>query len=676
MELATPIKTLGRAYAMKTRLLEKLGLYTIEDLLYYIPYRYEDMSLISEISMVQAGENITVQGTVTATKNVFTRRRNFTIQKITIEDTTGEIECTWFNQIYLLRTVHKGDFLSVAGRVEQTGNKKSLFVKEYEILKTKDMPPTHTGRLVPVYSETRGLTSKWLRNRISDILTSKDVKIEDFFPKDFLEKYNLVDLKTALSQIHFPISISDAEIARKRLSFEELFITNMSSLKRKKEWEQKLHTSPFKVLGFASKIQALWESLPFQLTLAQNRAIDEISSDLARDIPMNRMLQGDVGSGKTVVASIAIYISHLNGFQSALMAPTEILAQQHFETVSKLLKPLGIKVKLFTSKIKPKENERFDIAIGTHALLQKSIKFKNLGLVVIDEQQRFGVEQRAILREKGNNPHFLSMTATPIPRTIFLTVYGDLNLSYLDEMPKGRKEIKTWLVPEEKRDAGYAWIKTQIKKTSAQVFIVCPFIEISETITTVKAATEEFERLSKDIFADLKLGLLHGKMKSSQKEEVLSKFKNGKLDILVATPVVEVGIDIPSATIIIIEGAERFGLAQLHQLRGRVGRSNKESYCLLFTQATTETARQRLKYLERMHLGAQLAELDLRLRGPGEVYGTLQHGTPFLKIASFSDTPLIKETRDAVQNLFPNLSSYPLLQEKLKSNIIQKVTPD
>jgi ATP-dependent DNA helicase RecG len=390
---------------------------------------------------------------------------------------------------------------------------------------------------------------------------------------------------------------------------------------------------------------------------------------------MNRLLEGDVGSGKTVVSAIAMFLSHLNGFQSVLMAPTEILAQQHYRTISQLLEPSKIRVGFATGSQKTKIKD-CDVLVGTHAVLQKGISFDKLGLVVIDEQQRFGVEQRALIRSKGKNPHLLTMTATPIPRTIALTLYGDLDLSILDEMPHGRKQIKTWLVPSKKRESAYAWIEKQIKNTKSQVFIVCPFIEESETMQTVRAASKEFENLQKNIFKKLRLGLLHGKMKAKEKDAVLGKFRNGEIDILVATPVVEVGIDIPNATIIVIEASERFGLSQLHQLRGRVGRGDKQSYCLLFTESKNPMTLERLKAMEKHNVGAELAELDLRLRGPGEIYGTMQHGRKMLKIASFSDFHLIQKVRKEAEKIFPDLKKYPLLSEKLKTINLKQVSQD
>jgi len=395
---------------------------------------------------------------------------------------------------------------------------------------------------------------------------------------------------------------------------------------------------------------------------------------------MNRLLEGDVGSGKTVVAAAAIYIAQLNGVQSALMAPTEILANQHLKTLNQVLTPLGVKTSLLTGATRKKIKD-FDLAIGTHALIHKRAKFSKLGLVIIDEQHRFGVEQRGELVSRGKAPHILTMTATPIPRTIALTLYGDLDLSVIDEMPPGRQAVKTWVVPPNKRNAAYDWIRKQVEKTLNQAFIICPLIEESrhETLQSVRAATSEFKKLQKEVFPDLKLGLLHGRLKSKEKNAVLEKFKKGKLDILVSTPVVEVGIDIPTATIMMIEGAERFGLAQLHQLRGRVGRGLQQSYCLLFTDFQGEKIIKRLKALERTNIGMKLAELDLQIRGPGEIYGTAQHGFFDLKVASFSDLPLIEKTRKTATQLTthnPSLNKHPLLQAKLKAYTIKTIEPN
>lgn len=674
MDLSTPIEKLHRIGPIFSSRLKKLGINTIEDILYHVPFRYDNFTLVSKISELQAGETATIKGEVLEMKNQYTR--NFkTIQKAKISDETGVIDLIWFNQPFLIKNIRKRCKISLSGKVDLFSGKLVLESPEYEII-NDSLATIHTGRLVPVYPETRGITSKWLRRQIYEIIQEQGQNLFEHIPDSIIKHNNLIGFSDAIEQVHFPKTIDYAERARLRLSFDELFLMQLAARQRRKEWEKTFIGKAFAISMFKKEITEFWTRLPFELTNAQKKAVKEIFADLSKTRPMNRLLEGDVGSGKTVVSAIAMYLAYLNGFQSVLMAPTEILANQHYETISNLLSPFGIKVGLVTGSRKSKMDLNFDILTGTHALLIRNINFAKLGLVVIDEQQRFGVEQRAIIRSKGKNPHFLTMTATPIPRTIALTLHGDLDLSFLDEMPKGRKKIKTWLVSSQKRNAAYQWIKQQIKEKQGQVFIICPFIEESESLKTVKAATKEYERLKKEVFQNLRLGLLHGKLKTKEKDKVLKDFRDGKIDILVTTPVVEVGIDIPNATIIVIEAAERFGLAQLHQLRGRVGRGEKQSYCLLFTDSKSEQTRLRLKAMETLDVGAQLAELDLKLRGPGEIYGIKQHGLPILKIASFSNFKLIERAKNEAQNIFPKLASYPLLQEKLKTYTISSVSPD
>ncbi|HVZ11766.1 MAG TPA: ATP-dependent DNA helicase RecG [Patescibacteria group bacterium] len=687
MDLSTPLAALGPVFRMKRSALSKIGLETVEDLLLYTPFRYDNNLIVSKIGPTQPGETVTIQGNVIKTSNVFTKKK-LTIQRIIIEDETGSIEAVFFNQRFLLKNVHEGDFVSFAGRIDRFGNKKTIAVRSYEVLKSENSEAIHTIGLVPIYSEKNGLTSKWFRNRIKPLIDN--LHVTDYLPESIIHENQLMSLSAAISSIHFPKTLTDAERARLRFSFDELLIRNAAASIRKKKLLEKERAVPFEVKKNKPKIQKFIKSLPFELTSAQRKAIDDIFSDLSKDTPMNRLLEGDVGSGKTVVASVAAYLAYLNGFQVAFMAPTEILANQHFLTLSKFLEPQGLKIELLTgsskkkdkgSKIKeknqpPTPKRQFDIAVGTHALIHKRAEFEKMGLVIIDEQQRFGVEQRAILKEKGTNPHLLSMTATPIPRTIFLTIYADLALSVLDELPVGRKRVKTWLTPEEKRENGYKWIAEKVKGEKSQVFIVCPFIEPSETLSTVKAAKEEFEKLQKEVFPDLNLGLLHGKMKAAEKDEVIKNFREGKVDILVATPVIEVGIDIPTADIIVIEAADRFGLAQLHQLRGRVGRGDKESYCLLFSDSKSDTTRERLTYLQTISDGAKLAEIDLKLRGPGDMFGTAQHGAPDLRIASLTDLTTVEAAAKAAEKILPQLDHYLDLKERIEQADIPKVSKD
>jgi len=691
MDLHAPIKDLGRNFKMLAGRLEKLGIETPWDFLLHIPFRYDDFSLISKISEIQPGEIVTINGEVMEMKNQYTRRWK-NLQRAKVKDDTGEIDVLWFNQLYLAKNITVGDKIALSGKVSADKNSLTMTAPDYELL--TDGEPIHTGRLVPIYPETRGISSKWIRRQVKKFLDEIPVNFSDFLPSEIVAREKLLPLQTALLQIHFPKNLDEVTRARERLAFDELFLLQLRSKSKREEWVEEVKGIPFDTKKFEKQLSGFYKSLPFELTNSQNKSIIEILKDLTEKEPMNRLLQGDVGSGKTVVAMVAMYISHLNGYKSVLMAPTEILAMQHFNVISNLLSPFGIKVGLATGsskykvsgikyedKMKKIPNTSYlihntDIMVGTHSVLFKKIEPEKLGLVVIDEQQRFGVEQRSIIRKKGNNPHFLTMTATPIPRTVALTIYGDLDVSYLSDMPHGRKVIKTWLTPNSKREDAYKWIEKEIKTNKTQAFIICPFIEESETMQTIKAATVEFKKLKKEAFKNLNLELLHGKIKSKEKQKIMRDFKNKKFDILVATPLVEVGIDIPNATIIVIEAAERFGLSQLHQLRGRVGRSDMQSYCLLFTESQSSKAATRLKGMESIQSGAQLAELDLKLRGPGDIFGTMQHGMPKLKVASFSDTSLIQRASVGAEKILSRLSKFPKLEQELNNINSEQISPD
>ncbi|MBU0619076.1 ATP-dependent DNA helicase RecG [Patescibacteria group bacterium] len=669
--LNTPVSDLfmvGQAYAKK---LAKLEIHTVKDLLYHFPGRYLDFRQTRTISQLKPGEIITITGKIVSSQNIYTRSRK-KIQKIIIQDKSGQIEAVWFNQPFLVSSLKPDKQVCLSGKVDVFGRQLSLVSPEYELF--KDSAGIHTGRLVPIYPETRGVSSKWLRSRIAPVLK---LPIKEFLPPVILKNHALIGLEESLKQIHFPQDLQSAEQARKRLAFEEMFLIQLISLTRKKLWQTHQPTQVLKL--DQPKTLEFIAGLPFKLTSAQKRVIKQILTDLTKDQPMNRLLQGDVGSGKTVVAAMAIYLAWLNNQQAVLMAPTEILAQQHYQTFQNLLQPLGMKIELITGSTKTKRQPLHptpcDLIIGTHALLHRSLEATNIALVIVDEQHRFGVEQRAQLLKKAGKktlvPHFLTMTATPIPRTVALTLYGDLELSTIDEMPDNRQAVKTWVVSPHKKLAAYQWIKTQIKKEHSQTFIVCPLIEQSEseTLKDVKAATVEFERL-KTIFQPLKVDLLHGRLKVKSKKQAIDRFRAGKTHILVSTPVVEVGIDIPNATIMMIETAERFGLAQLHQLRGRVGRGAKQSYCLLFTDSANPQIIKRLSYLEKFHNGARLAEIDLQLRGPGEVYGVKQHGFFKLKLASLNNQALINQTREAAKLVINHLNKYQGLKLWLKQSKI------
>lgn len=675
--LVSELYMVGPSYASR---LKRLGIETVENLLYHFPHRYNDFSVLSKIGEVKPGEKVTLKGEVFSMVNLRTKRGK-RIQKAVIGDETGKIGAVWFNQPFLVRNIKKGDIIFVAGEVDLFWHQKVLTSPEYEVKKKEEGGSIHTGRLAPVYPETYGLTSKWLRSRIYPLLELLKDEIRDFLPGKVKEKYGFMDLYEAISQIHFPDNKRKASLAVERLAFDELFLIQLATLKRKLEGEKEKASKKLAIKKFRKEIDNFEKGLPFKLTKAQKRAVWEIFSDLEKKKAMNRILEGDVGAGKTVVAVIAMYGVFLNGAKSILMCPTEILAKQHFETIKDFLEPFGVKVGLRTLgfKTKTKEIKKKDVIIGTHALLNLKDAFEKVGLVVVDEQHRFGVKQRAKLRKKGLNPHFLAMSATPIPRTIALTLYGDLNLSVIDEMPKGRVKVKTWVVPPSKRKRAYKWIKEKIKEEKAQVFIICPLIEESESMVDVRAVTTEYERLKKEVFREFKVGLLHGKVKSKEKDKIVTDFAKGKIDVLVSTPVVEVGIDIPGATIMMVEGAERFGLATLHQLRGRVGRRDKESYCLLFANSSSQRVLKRLKALEKMEIGMEIAEYDLMLRGPGEIYGIRQHGIPDLRVASFSDLRLIEKTRKEAEEILKDdlrLESFPFLQERLEKYIIKSVFLD
>lgn len=689
MQLNTPLAKLAGIGPSFINRLQKLDLNTLEDLIYHFPSRYEDFSNVSKLSDVKVGDKVTIKGEVWQIKNAYTKFRKV-ITKALINDGSATIELVWFNQPYLTKAIKVGDRLNVAGEVSKFAGKLSIVSPDYE----KADRLVHTGRLVPIYPETYGVSSKWLRNQISKILPLAIKQIEDYLPQQI--KDNMLSLAEAITKIHFPPSRWEAEKARKRLGFDELFLINLATNQTRSKWQQKTLIETWKFTE--SDLNHFIKSLPFELTNAQKRVLSEIMADLKKPHPMNRLLQGEVGSGKTVVAAAIVYLAQLNGFQSLLMAPTEILAWQHYETLKKLLEPLELSIGLYTGsrKFTKIKNSRFatfvdagarraklkiqnfipDVIVGTHALLSDKIKPDKLGLVIIDEQHRFGVEQRTLLRAKGSAPHLLTMTATPIPRTVSLTIYGDLDISVIDEMPKGRQPVLTYLVPEEKRADAYKFIEKKAKEKN-QVYIITPLIEESETQASAKAAKVEFERLQK-VFPDLKHGLLHGRMKSKDKEQVINQFKSNQIDILVSTSVVEVGVDIPNATIMLIEGAQRFGLAALHQLRGRVGRGGKESFCLLFSDSNLPEENRRLKQMEKIDNGLRLAELDLKIRGAGSIFGYSQHGRFDLKVAKLTDLPLIEKTKSAASKILaenPSLDKYPLLKAKLLS-VAKEVAPD
>jgi len=659
ISLDDPVSEIPFVGPLYQKRLKKLEIETVEDLLHHIPSRYVDFRHTSQISKLRAGEVVTVQGQLVSITNIKTKTSKL-MQIGKFSDGEDAINIMWFNQPYLLRSLKPGTILSVSGKVSFWQKKLCFIAPQYE--KLVDDQPVHTGRIVPIYHETSGLSSKWIRSRVNYLLQCIDTLIlDDFIPKKQLTDLELQDYKSSITAIHKPADSNDAKLARERLAFNELLKIQLENNFNRIKWEK--YKKSHQINVSKKDIELFLSKMPFELTKSQTRSIEEIVKDLKDIPPMNRLLEGDVGSGKTVVAAFAAYASHKNRLQSVFMAPTQILAQQHYDTLKGLLKPFNIKVSLITSSGIKKDFDEEDLIIGTHALIFKKANFEEVGLVVIDEQHRFGVKQRALLAEKaeksGKAPNVLTMTATPIPRTVALTLYGDLDLSTLDEMPKGRQKITTWIVPPKKRDSAYEWIANEIKKEKSQAFVVCPLIEESEaeSLKTVKSAIKQFEGLKK-IFKNYKLGLMHGRLKVKEKDEVIADFRAKKIDILVSTPVVEVGVDIPNATIMLIETADRFGLAQLHQLRGRVGRGAKKSYCLLFTENTSKKVQNRLEALKSAQNGRELAEIDLSMRGAGEVFGIKQHGIGELKIANWQDIDLIKKSRKFADEIVANQKSH------------------
>ncbi|MDD5147272.1 MAG: ATP-dependent DNA helicase RecG [Candidatus Daviesbacteria bacterium] len=709
MNFNTPLLQLsGIGYTYAKRL-ERLNLFTLEDLIYHFPFRYDDFSNTTSALQAKIGESVTLQGEIWTIQNIYTRSRKI-ITKAVFNDGTSPIELTWFNSSWLTKQIQTGDRLQVSGKISKYKNKLSIIAPRWEKISNLpttnyQLPTLHTGRLVPVYPETYGVSSKWLRTKIAQLLPQVLDEIRDPLPNPI--RGEMLPLASALQQIHFPENWEQAEKARNRLGFDELFFVSLATQKARLEWSKIPLVKPFKINS--NKLNQFIKKLPFKLTRAQQKVLQEITVDFKKDQPMNRLIQGEVGSGKTVVAAAAAYLVHLNNLKTLFMAPTEILAFQHFETLKNLLEPYGITVGIYTGSKKqlsrsagdgqkrasPTRSRRSEaiedarrsanggepagpaqVIVGTHALLSRKLPTDNIGLVVIDEQQRFGVQQRTLLRKRAKIPHFLTMTATPIPRTVALTLYGDLDMSIIDELPVGRQQVKTYVVPEKKRLDSYKFIAKKVAEGD-QVYIITPLIEPSETLTTVKTAKVEFEKLQK-VFPHLKLDLLHGRMKGADKDTITKDFRSCKTDILVSTSVVEVGMDNPNATIIVIEGAERFGLAQLHQLRGRVGRGTKESYCLLYTSDVSSNDARRLKYLETTFDGLKLANLDLKIRGSGEIFGTAQSGRFEFKIATFSNITLLEKTRQETQDLLskdPTLDKYPLLNAKLQ-DIASEVMPD
>lgn len=702
--------------------LQKMGLETVRDLLWHFPSRYEDYSRVSKIADLKPGEQVTIRGEI---KRVNVRRawnKHMTVVEALIADETGGIQMVWFNQPFISKVLKTGSRANFAGKVfAPPKGGISIANPSFEILKGT-ATATHTAGIVPVYPETRGLTSKGFRYLIKTFL-EVITRPEDFIPPHILEENHLPELALALNKIHFPRLQEQIDRAKRRFAFEYLFLLQLNSIKSR----EMLAKEKAVALGITSaEVESVLKKLPFTLTESQRRSLDELIEDMNKGAPMNRLLQGDVGSGKTVIVAVAAVLAAHKGKQAVFMAPTEVLARQHYHTVTSIFSHLTCGVGILTGSearvfheqgleekkskaqfVKDVESGNLKIIIGTHALIaskktkkdeeSKPIQFKDLALVIIDEQHRFGVKQRATLVTKKHNrddhpplPHFLSMSATPIPRTLSLAAFGDLDVSTINELPKGRKPIITKVVDPENRMKAYGFIRDQIA-AGRQAFFIYPRIETAVTEEPileegeayiakkprdeVKAVKEEYEKLSRVIFPKLSVAMLHGKMKPAEKQKIMADFKAGKINILVSTSVIEVGVDVPNATIMVIEGADRFGLAQLYQFRGRVGRGEHQSFCLLFTDSSSQTTADRLNALLTAKNGFELAEMDLALRGPGEFLGSRQTGLPDAAMNAMNNAELIKAAQDSARELLaedPALSKYPLLKAKLEE-VMRKV---
>jgi len=668
----------------------KLNVRTVRDLLYFFPRRYVDYSQRKFIAELKEDEEQTILGIIWQARVATFGNRQGT--EAIVGDETGNIRVVWFNQPYLAKNFPTNARVVISGTVSLFRGQKVFESPEWELLEDKEL--IHTGRLVPIYPLTQGLYPRQVRRWTKGVIDSRSWQLDDFLPLEIRNRCQLLHLPEAIAQIHYPDDQVTAEKARERLAFDELFLLQLGVLARKRDWQESQPGNAFNI--YQEVIDGFLHSLPFTLTQAQQRVLQEILADLKQPKAMSRLLQGEVGSGKTVIAALALLMAASNSYQGALMAPTELLAEQHFTNICGYLskistpeedtgnirrysgflsRPLTIALLIGSLSSSEKENlhhlinqGEIDIVVGTHAIIQKDVEFNKLGLAVIDEQHRFGVLQRSALRQKSFNPHVLVMTATPIPRTMALTLYGDLDLSVIDELPSGRQIVKTKCLEARYTEKAYNFLHRQVSN-GRQAFVICPLIEESEVLEA-KAATTEYERLSKEVFPNLSLGLLHGQMHSSDKEEVMRRFRGGELDILVSTSVVEVGIDVPRASVMLVEGAERFGLSQLHQFRGRVGRDKEQGYCILIPEKLPPEVKERLKLMEKIHDGFALAEKDLELRGPGEFFGTHQSGLPDLKVAKLSNLRSLELARQEAMTLFQhdpdlNKAEHQLLGQQL-----------
>jgi ATP-dependent DNA helicase RecG len=653
--LARPVRYLRGVGPKRSEALQRLGIETIGDLFYFFPRRYEDRSRFVSVEAVKPGDFVTLKAAVLS-KNL-KRLRAMTLFEMAVGDATGFIHATWFNQPYLARQFQEGDELILSGKVDFYNSRLQLNSPEYEILSGSTEDTVHTGRIVPVYPLSEGLGQRGIRRALKELVDAHAGEAGDFLPPDLRQKLELVPLTQAIRNVHFPESQEALDRARRRLIFEEFFLFELALL-------TKIHRDrkATRAYAFANRdaiAEDFKRSLPFVLTGGQMEVMAEISGDLAKPVPMRRLLQGDVGSGKTVVAGLCLALAERNGLQSVLMAPTEVLAEQHHQTLSRLLAPFHIRCVLLTGSTPQAERGEIladlrggnvPVAVGTHSLIQDDIKFARLGVVVIDEQHKFGVRQRAALLAGDIKPHLLVMTATPIPRTLGLTLYGDLDISTIRELPAGRKPIQTFWVTRSREEEILCRIAERLK-SGEQAYVIFPLIDETEKLD-LAAAKKGYEDLRGGVFREFQVGLIHGRLSRADRDRVMKEFREGKIKALVSTSLIEVGIDNPNATQMVIEHADRFGLSQLHQLRGRIGRGDKDSFCFLFGDPSTEDGKRRLRVLTKTHDGFAIAEEDLALRGPGDFLGTRQSGIPFFKIGDLlRDADLLRLARSEAADL-------------------------
>ena len=663
MDLKNDVKYVKGVGPNRVVLLNKLGIYTLEDLITYFPRDYEDRSKPKLINELVDGEEALVKGFVVSRMLELKVRKNLVIYKLIIRDETGPCTITWYNQPYLKKMFIVGNEYSFYGKVSKKGNRVEMTSPVYDSAETSK----NTGKIIPIYPLTYKLSQTTLRQIIETGLNEVEGELEETLPEYLRKEYNLLNINNAIHNIHFPQEFSDFKRARTRFVFEELLGMQLALLKLKTQYTQEKVGIKF---DENVKISDVINDLPFNLTKAQLRVLEEIDNNMESQKTMNRLLQGDVGSGKTIVSVIAAYKAVRSGYQVAIMAPTAILAAQHLESFSEVLGKYGIRCELLTSSVTKKnkedilerlQNGEIDVLIGTHAILEDNVIFNNLGLVVTDEQHRFGVRQRSKIAAKGTNPDVLVMTATPIPRTLALILYGDLDISIIDELPPNRKKIETYAVKSSMAERVNNFVKQQIAE-GRQAYIVCPLVEENEEIDA-KSVIELAEDYKNNVFKNYRVEYIHGKMRPKEKDEIMQKFKDGEIDILISTTVIEVGVNVPNASIMIVENAERFGLAQLHQLRGRVGRGDYQSYCILKFNGGSDVVRQRMKIMQDTNNGFIIAEKDLELRGSGEFFGTRQHGIPEFKIANlFEDMPTLQTVQALAIRIIEE--DPELLQEK------------